>query len=206
MKNDDLDLMDGSMDAPESGIGQGEEYAGWPAEVAATGPQRRVKKSPRSGDYKASLTMNSLLDIVTIILVYLLKSFAGNPVSVPDPTVKLPSSTAQLIPEEAATITITVSKIVVNDKAVAEVSDGKVDPNDKRDGPQGFFITPLYDALVDAADNEKKIAQYNPARTFKGIAIVLADKQIPYRLLSEVMYTAGQAEFGNFKFAVIKKE
>ena len=198
---------DFDTDVQETGIGQGEDYPGWPGDVQQGQEIRRVSnKKARDTDSKATLTMNSLLDIVTIILVYLLKSFAGSPVSVPDPTVKLPSSTAQIVPEEASTITITETKIVVNDKAVAEINDGTVDPNDKRDGPQGFFITPLYDALVDAADNEKKIAQYNPAQTFKGIAILIADKRIPYRLISEVMYTAGQAEFGSFKFAVIKKE
>ena len=62
------------------------------------------------------------------------------------------------------------------------------------------------EALTEAADNEKKIAQYSQSKVFKGIAILIADKRIPFRLLSEVMYTAGQAEYGNFKFAVIKKE
>lgn len=192
-------------DVPETGIGDGNDYTGWPEDLKEVPTQRRVKKAPRPAAYKATLGMNSLMDIVTIILVYLLKSFGGNPISVPDPNIKLPSSKAQLVPEEAATITITNNKLVVNDTMVAEIIEGGVDPNDKRDGPQGYFITPLYDALVDAADNEKKIAQYSD-RVFKGIAIIIGDKRIPFRLLSEVMYTAGQAEYGNFKFAVIKKE
>ena len=194
------------FEVKESGIGDGGEYTGWEEDLKEVPTHRRKRKAPRASAYKATLGMNSLMDIVTIILVYLLKSFAGNPVATPDPNIKLPDSTAQLVPEEAATITISDNKIVVNDTAVAEVMEGKVDPNDKRDGPQGFFITPLYDALVEAADNEKKIAQYSPNKVFKGIAIVIADKRTPYRLLSEVMYTAGQAEYGNFKFAVIKRE
>lgn len=194
------------FEVKEEGIGDGGEFAGWSDELKASPTQRRKGKSKRKADFRAVLGMNSLMDIVTIILVYLLKSLAGSPVSVPDPNVKLPSSTAQLIPEEATLILISTQRIVVNDKAVAEITDGRVDPNDKRDGPQGFFITPVYDALVESADNEKKIAQYNPARSFKGISIIICDKATPFRLLSEVLYTAGQAEYGSFKFTVIKKE
>ena len=38
------------------------------------------------------------------------------------------------------------------------------------------------------------------------MAAVVADKDTPYRLVLEVMYTAGQAEFGKFKFAVVKRK
>lgn len=191
----------------ESGIGNGEEFTGWPDELKKTSESKKKGKGRRKGDGNATLGLNSLLDIVTIILVYLLKSFASSPVSVPDPSVHLPDSSAQLIPEEAAVVMITTDKIVAGDEAVAVVVDGThVDANDKRDGEKGYFITPLYDAMVSMADNEKKIAQYNPAHAFKGISILICDKRIPFRLLSEVMYTAGQAEYGNFKFAVIKRE
>lgn len=205
-------MSDGKQSDPqvfevhESGIGDGGDYSGWSDDLRAVPTGRRKARKPRPANYKASLGMNSLMDIVTIILVYLLKSFAGSPVSVPDPNIKLAISTASIVPERSTTILITPRRIVVNDKAVAQITDGKVDANDKRDGEQGYFINPVYDALVEAAEIEKQIAQYNPARVFKGIAIVLCDRRTPFRLLSEVMYSAGQAEYGNFRFAVIKKE
>ena len=39
-----------------------------------------------------------------------------------------------------------------------------------------------------------------------GMALIIAHKETNYRLLNEVLYTAGQAQFGQFKFAVIKRE
>jgi len=45
----------------------------------------------------------------------------------------------------------------------------------------------------------------NPAVKFKGICTIVMDEKIPYRLLTEIMYTAGQAEFQKFKFAVVSK-
>ena len=40
---------------------------------------------------------------------------------------------------------------------------------------------------------------------FDGTAMVMVDKSIPYRLLTEVLYSAGQAEFRNYHLVVIKK-
>jgi len=34
--------------------------------------------------------------------------------------------------------------------------------------------------------------------------VVIADQSTPYRLLSEVLYTAGQAEFGKYRLMVLK--
>ena len=34
--------------------------------------------------------------------------------------------------------------------------------------------------------------------------MILGNRKVTYRLLSEVLYTAGQAEFNRFEFAVVK--
>jgi hypothetical protein len=73
----------------------------------------------------------------------------------------------------------------------------------KRDGADGYFITPLHAALVEAAALERRVAQRNPDRPFDGAALVVADRAVPFRLLTEVLYTAGQAEYGRFEFAVM---
>jgi len=40
---------------------------------------------------------------------------------------------------------------------------------------------------------------------FKGRLLLQCDREIPFSLLREVMYTAGQAQFGEFKFVVYKE-
>src|SRR5437016_13210 len=35
--------------------------------------------------------------------------------------------------------------------------------------------------------------------------LVLVDKRTPYRLLTEVLYSAGQAEFNNYRLVVLQK-
>jgi biopolymer transport protein ExbD len=64
----------------------------------------------------------------------------------------------------------------------------------------------VYDALKKEVDKQKYIAQYNKAAPFTGRVNVVADKKIPYRTLMDVLYTAGQAELGEYKFMVLKSE
>ena len=72
----------------------------------------------------------------------------------------------------------------------------------------GNQIMPVYDALYDAlyekAENARNVAKYNPDVEFKGRMTMIADKETPFRLISEVMYTAGQAEYSQYKFAVLQ--
>lgn len=167
----------------------------------------RKRKKPKRMEEPGPLTITSLMDILTILLVFLLKSYSADPVNITQSDdLTLPDSSAQLAPEEAVPVAITTKGILVNDRPVAEVMDGNVDPSVKRDGENGFFITPLFDALTEEADRQKRIAKVNTAQEFTGMALVIAHKDTPYRLLNEVMYTAGQAQFAQFKFAVIKRE
>jgi hypothetical protein len=100
--------------------------------------------------------------------------------------------------------------ILVEDQKVADVTNGRVSAEFKKDrNPASMYIPPLYEALKKAGDKQKMFARYNKKKQelqFKGLLTIIADKRIPFRLLTEVLYTAGQAEYGAYKFAVIKEE
>ena len=72
-----------------------------------------------------------------------------------------------------------------------------------RDGINGLYITPLGNALQVVRDQDKQInaAKGNPDA--KSEAIIIADRDTPYRLLLEVLYTLGQSEFGKFRLMVL---
>jgi len=176
-------------------------------EVAPTEFSARGRKKLRSQSEAGELTITSLMDILTILLVFLLKSFSSNPVNISQSDkLQLPASSAQLEPEEAVPVAITADQILVNDKAVASLIDGRVDPAAKSDGEKGFLIDAVKDALSKEADNQKRIAKHNTAQEFKGLALIIAHEDTKYRTLNEVLYSAGQSQFSQFKFAVIKKE
>ncbi len=169
------------------------------------GKKKGLKKQKPMED-PASLNLTSLMDAFTIILIFLLLNYGHQPIKVtPGKDMDIPVSLSMITPEETATVTITKKNILVNDKWVADLVEGKVDAASKRDGENGYFITPLFDALSAEAEKQKTIAKYNTAQSFKGMVTIVADKAVPYRLLTEILYTSGQAEFGKFKFAVIQK-
>lgn len=165
---------------------------------------RKKSKAGRESAGGQKLNINSLMDILTIMLVFLLKSYATDPVNItPGPDLDIPKSTSLLQPAATVTVTVAKSSIVVDNEPVTVVKDGKVEASQKRGGEDAYFIIPLNKALVEAVEKKRRLEAINPTIKFDGICTIVMDKESPYRLLTEVMYTAGQAEFSNFKFAAI---
>jgi hypothetical protein len=119
----------------------------------------------------------------------------------------IPQSTTQLHPQENITVTISLREVTVNERRAVDVRGGAIPAAAKEGGrADAFYVGAVFDALKKEVDKQKYIAQYNKAAPFTGRLNVVADKGIPYRTLMEVLYTAGQAELGEYKFMVLKDE
>ncbi len=170
---------------------------------------RRAKRKAReqAGEVK-ELNIVAMMDMMTIILVFLLKSYQASTLNVNmSADLTIPASTTQLHPQENITITVSTSELAVNDRAVLPLERGII-PAKYKDGrkAEAFYVGPIYDALKKEVDKQKYIAQYNKNAPFSGRINVVADKKITYRTLMEILYTAGQAELGEYKFMVMKAE
>jgi len=151
------------------------------------------------------LNIYPMMDMMTILLVFLIMSFAsGSADVVQSEELQIPTSTSQLEPAEALGIVISQSEIVVEGKRVLALRNGKVDPSLKQGGGNGWLITPLYNNLKQHRDRLKLIASKNPQRAFRGEVRLVADKRTPFRTLGEVIYSLGQAEFGALRFIVLR--
>jgi biopolymer transport protein ExbD len=154
---------------------------------------------------QAYLNITPMMDMMTILLVFLLKQFSVQAAAASlAPGLQLPNSTMESQRPPAVNVTITDNSILVEGDAVATVRSGAVDASVKRDGANGYYITPLVDTLTKHANRLKKLAAMG-AGPFDGTCMVMVDKSTPYRLLTEVLYSAGQAEFKNYHLVVIKK-
>ncbi len=179
--------------------------------------KRRVETEP----YRVSLT--SLMDIVTNILVYTIKIFAVSPILVQDPTVELPRSTSQKDAQESVVVMVTgIRRAEASDDAVIReikeiptiVVDGKVvnriDPKTYRlpenAKNNGFIIRNLKEELTRIRDSQMHSKKFVKKGGFTGKVVIVADKFTPYRVLVDVLATCGDAGFGSFEFAVIKQE
>lgn len=165
--------------------------------------KRKKKKEKRRNraDEEGKLLINSLMDAFTIILCFLLKSFGSDPVQIRESDdLKLARTIATDPLVDAVVIAISKRAILVDEAKVADLRNGSVDESMKRDGQEGLLINPLYDVLKEKVQHLKMIAARSAQQQFKGLALVVADRHTSYRLITEVLYTAGQAEFEKFKF------
>jgi biopolymer transport protein ExbD len=154
---------------------------------------------------QAYLNITPMMDMMTILLVFLLKQFSVEQAAASmSEGLQLPTSTIEQQRPLAVNVTVTQNAVLVEGDAVAVVRSGAVDPSVKRDGANGYYITPLVDTLNKHGNCLKKIAAMGGTQ-FDGTAMILIDKNTPYRLLTEVLYSAGQAEFRNYHLVVIKK-
>ena len=115
---------------------------------------------------------------------------------------KPPFSTSTLRAEQSVTVTLTLNNLMVDDQSVVEVEQGVVDAADT--SSNGYLIDPLFQALQEQVDYQKRIASFNSAAEFTGMVTIISDRHVPFKLLSQVMYSAGQAQFSKFKFMIIK--
>jgi biopolymer transport protein ExbD len=149
------------------------------------------------------LNITAMLDMMTIILVFLIKSWSVSVSNIQLDQLDPPTSTSELAAAEALKVMITARAILVEGEEVVAVKNGAVDGAQKEGGSNGNKIVPLLDLIARHAKREKKIAELR-GEEFKGELSLIADKGTPYRLITEVLYTAGQAEYKNARLVVKK--
>jgi len=189
-----------SVDENQAAASVDGAYPGW----ADQGPPAKKKKNggPSASDDEVPMpNITSLLDALFIILVFLLKSYSTNPVSVTQSSdLKLAASAAQLSPKDAVPVIIDKKGITVDGVETLKFDKGEI-PVDQ---VAGHIIAPLSQALRDKAEEQRKMSQLNTDVSFKGELILICDKDLSYKILRDILMTAGDAEYGNFRFAVIK--
>jgi biopolymer transport protein ExbD len=168
---------------------------------------RRARRKAREAEGEIrELNIVAMMDMMTIILVFLLKSYQASAINVNmGADLAIPQSTTQLHPQENITVTLSMREVAVNDRRVAEVEGGRIPASAKEGGrADAFLVGGVYDALKREVEKQKTVARWNKDAPFTGRLNVVADKKIPYRTLMEVLYSAGQAELGEYKFMVLK--
>ena len=178
-----------------------------PASMSYVNRIVRAKLRRRPEPEHFGLNIYPMMDMLTILLVYMMSLFATSSAAAVQESseLRIPYSTSKVEVSEALGVQISRSSVVVDGKPVLELRNGIVDPSLKQGGSSGFLITPLYKTLGEIRDRKKRTAQRFTNQPFVGDVQIIADKRTPYRTLSEVIYTLGQTEFKNLRFVVNKK-
>ena len=157
--------------------------------------EKRKLKFRKSLRGSSNVNLISLMDILTVLLLFLLKSYvAEGEVMVPAPGVKLPASTAQQSPKASLIVAIDGSEIRVDKRTVATVDEAL------RDGsPEIAGLTARLQELRTGPD---------AAATAGGgdtrLVTIQGDRNMEYRVLRKVMFTLGRNGFGNVSLAVLR--
>jgi biopolymer transport protein ExbD len=158
------------------------------------------------------LNITAMMDMMTIILVFLLKSLSTSTASLPQSQdLQLPKSILTTEPDsepEGLALLVSKSQIIVGETVVCPVppdaSQYGVEAKYKRGSRNDYFIVPLGSALQSWRDTDKRIRMATGRDPNQSEAILIADVSTPYRLLTEIMFTLGQAEFSKFHMMVLQ--
>lgn len=167
------------------------------AKKAAKRAARRNKP-----EEEAALNITSLMDIVSIIVIYLLKSYGSDPVVImPTAGQKIPMSSADAPIQDGIPVYISQRAITFNNKKLVQLDEGgEID----QAALQGHLIGPLYDAMAEEADKAKQMSAQKGDEAWSGRVILVGDQNLKFKTLVDVMYTAGRAEYREYAFCVIQ--
>ena len=157
-----------------------------------------------------ALMLTSLLDMFTIILIFLIVSFdAENYDFKLNPDLKLPESTTRSILKPAVNIEITKEAVILEKKPVIKLTN--------RRAPQPYYdaqeITPLVTLLQaefelrfgDApVTQEPVMAGDDELDSREPIVVVQADKDLDYETLYLVLRSAAMAGFYKYRLATLR--
>lgn len=186
---------DDNVEIPHDMVGTQDPDEAFAAYVSRA---RKKKKFHLPGDDVNGLNLTAMMDMMTILLVFLLKSYATEPdkFQVND-KLRPPTSTVEERMDPAIQVVVTSDDILVDDERVVSVKD----VNTTGTGQQ-LAITPVFEALSKRVDHLKKLESLG-GTPFDGKLLVVAHEGTPYALISAVLYTAGQAQLSRFRLVVM---
>ena len=170
-------------------------------EASGEDDQIFVVRKRRHMEEVVGLNLTAMMDVMTILLVYLIKVFADSPENIPlNDDLRAPASTAPDRVTPAVRVMISKNNIIVDDKVVLQIKDGEIVTTD----PANMY-GPLDAALRKRVDDLRAIALRTHGPDFDGILMVVADEDTPYGMLTGVLGVAGRAQFTSYRLTVKHK-
>lgn len=146
---------------------------------------RRHNEEDDDTGFRPQLT--SLIDVMTILLVFLLKNFSvEGELITPSKDLELPTSTIEKKAEPMFTVQISKNDLMVDGRPVTKVSSfAKSD---------SLLIPEFYQAIEG----------YVKVATAKEVMIE-ADRELPFNVIKRVMFTCSKAGLKDFSILVVQE-
>lgn len=150
------------------------------------------------------LQITSMMDMFTIILVFLLKSFSaeGSLLTNADNLV-LPNSQSKKKPQEVnLQLAVTNDMVLVDNLPLVPTDDVRKIPFDNPDPIIGKVDEKLRSCLAA----EEEMVRLGALNAVQGKVIIQVDKNIDFDVLFKVMNTCGKVGYNTMNFAVMERE
>lgn len=156
--------------------------------------QSKLGKAARKSLYQ-DLNLVAYIDMMTMLVIFLLMSFsATGEILFVQKNIVLPEAQNWTELERAPVIAISADVVTLNGNQMATMDQLMQDS-----AAGDYKITELHDVLVTLKNNYKLL---HPTEDFNGLAIINSDKNIEFKALRKVMFTAQVAGYNNVNFAV----
>lgn len=159
----------------------------------------RRRKSSRTF-VPPKLMLTSMMDMFTIILIFLLFSFSESPEKIKlGEDLQLPRSTAEVKYQQALKIILTKTELRINDEVMAKVNHQEIEGLSSKDLQSSELYKRLkhFRAEAQAKENEKKDSPH---------VLFLCDKSHSFKTINSVIKTTGMAGYPNFQFGVLEEK
>ncbi len=177
--------------------------------------RHKVAKHKKEAEEVNYLNIVAMMDMMTILLVFLLKSVSFSTTSISGiPGINLPYSTTNAEPLEAVKVFITKEAVIVEEKTVARIENNLILPQYVSE-ENSYLIPDLQEELNKKAEYFVNLLKISPDLKVQGNLTVLSDKDIPYFVLMQVLYTVSRASageldrefsFSKFRLTVLRQE
>jgi biopolymer transport protein ExbD len=144
---------------------------------------------------KGQLNMNSMMDMMTIILLFLLKSYSTSGALVtPSENLKLPTSIRDIRPKKELQVAVARDMILVNE--IPLIPTSAIHPDE-------MSIPQLTAKLMEYAEGEKQL-EIDIGKEFTNQVLIQGDEDIDFETLIKVMYTCSKSEFYKMRLVTVK--
>jgi biopolymer transport protein ExbD len=163
---------------------------------------RRYRSTLEADEEHTGLNITAMMDMMTILLVFLLKSFAvSSGLIVPSENdLRLPKAAITGEPPTALVVAVTKKALLVEGQTIFALGEGRL-YGERRSG-QSLEIKELKQVLSMIGElNEEKAKA--AGIEYKRRLLLVADKDTPYDLIVSIVYTGLLATFNEYQLVVI---
>ena len=149
------------------------------------------------------MNITSLMDVLTVLLFFLIKSFSMTASQVEIPAgIRVPAAVSQQQMEEGLAVSLSKEALIYQGQVIAKLNNGHFNPSDI--GPDKRTILPLQQILDK--ENKKRMGIFKNAGNLSllppGKIIVQSDKQLTFGTMKYLLHTASYANYNDFQFVV----